>query len=185
MRWPQLGEGRDEEKSEEEVLDELEEVESGGGGRVVNKRRMLPPSSYGMHQRRARFKGAVSRLDSEVAMDSEEIPVAVSELVSVPRCRREASAREVEWQELLYYFFHRILRPVVRSRMVERMQTHMDVKEEFLDNVLYMVADGPPCRLPEHMNLFLTKLVKSEASDMSLISLQPNVRMPGEFGMEE
>jgi hypothetical protein len=178
-RWPLL---RRDEASDDEVLDVLE------GEMVPIPRRRMTMKQM-MEARRERYKRSRDEGEQVVEdpapltllpqyMDSEEIPVAVSQAVSIPRRRREASAREVEWQQMLYYFFHNILRPLVRSGMVSRLQTLLQVREEFLDHPLYMVEDGPACTLPEHMQHFLTKLVKSELCDMSDTSIQPNVRMP-------
>lgn len=176
-RWPLL---RRDEASDDELLDGLDAVETTPRRRMTMKQMMAA--------RRERYKRSREEAGEgdEVLdlpplpqyMDSEEIPVAVSQAVSIPRRRREASVREVEWQEMLYYFFHNILRPLVRSCMVLRLQTLLQVREEFLDHPLYMVEDGPACTLPEHMQHFLTKLVKSELSDMADTSIQPNVRMP-------
>ncbi len=183
-RWPLL---RREETSDDEMLDGLE-VDEGKRCEAMDTtpRRRLTMKQM-VEARRERYKRsreeAVEGVESDSTpspqyMDSEEIPVAVSQAVSIPRRRREASAREVEWQQMLYYFFHNILRPLVRSGMVSRLQTLLQVREEFLDHPLYMVEDGPACTLPEHMQHFLTKLVKSELSDMADTSIQPNVRMP-------
>jgi hypothetical protein len=84
---------------------------------------------------------------------------------------------------MLHHFFQNILKPLVRSKVVARLENWASVKEEFLDLSLYRVEEGPHCKLPDYMENFLSTLVRSDLEEMAATSVQPNVRMPKGYHM--
>ena len=122
---------------------------------------------------------------STCLVESKDVPIALTEIASIPIKRRVASAREVEWQELLHNFVHNVLKPVIRSKQVYKLQSWTDVKSIFFDQALFMVENGPECQLPDYMQHFMTKILKLEQNSMQDVSLQPHVRMPDAWDSED